>query len=194
MFRSSITIATLILLFTGLNAADKTGDVVPPENRPAITAGIDQMLAATRAALTGEEINWQVIASGGTEGSSISFKLMGTVGQTAVGSGSSPNYGLSHGYWQDSTVDTTVTGCCLGEIRGNVDYDPGDNMDISDLVYLVDYMFTGGPPPPCIEEADMNCDGSIDISDLVWLVDYMFTGGLPPCFCDCSDCLFGSEQ
>ncbi len=132
---------------------------------------------------TGEQINWQVISSGGTEGSSTSFRLMGTVGQTAVGTGSSDSYGLSHGYWQDF-----AGGCCIPPLRGNVDYDPGDNIDISDLVYLVDYMFTGGDPPPCFEEADMNCDGSIDISDLVHLVDYMFTGGPPPCRCDCADC------
>lgn len=34
--------------------------------------------------------------------------------------------------------------CCV--IRGNVNDIGG--IDISDLVYLVDYMFTGGPVPP----------------------------------------------
>jgi hypothetical protein len=186
MLKSLFAITMLLLLmFTSLHSADRAGDDVSPENKTVVNPDVDQMLAATRAALTGEEINWQVVSSGGTEGSSASFKLMGTVGQTAVGAGSSASYGLNHGYWQDFVTDN---GCCLGEIRGNVDYDPGDNIDISDLVYLVDYMFTGGPPPPCFEEADMNCDGSIDISDLVWLVDYMFTGGPPPCRCDCADC------
>ena len=73
--------------------------------------------------------------------------------------------------------------CCVDD-RGNVDGDPDDIIDISDLVYLVDYMFTSGPAPTCAEEA--NIDGSccasgsseslsdIDISDLVYLVDYMF--------------------
>ncbi|MDH3891231.1 MAG: hypothetical protein OEV49_09115 [candidate division Zixibacteria bacterium] len=58
--------------------------------------------------------------------------------------------------------------------------------DISDLVYLVDFMFTGGPPPPCFDEADMDASGSIDISDLVYLVDFMFTGGPPPLECTSS--------
>jgi hypothetical protein len=81
--------------------------------------------------------------------------------------------------------------CCVG-IRGNVDSDQLDAIDISDLVYLVDYMFTGGPAPTCWSEA--NIDGSgpvgaedgsadIDISDLVYLVDYMFNGGLVPVSC-----------
>jgi C1A family cysteine protease len=37
-------------------------------------------------------------------------------------------------------------GCCLGTV-GNVDFDPSDAVDISDLVYLVDYMFTSGTAP-----------------------------------------------
>ena len=73
-------------------------------------------------------------------------------------------------------------GCCVG-IRGNVDNDPGNNIDISDLVYLVDYMFCQGPESPCPEEADIDGSGVLDISDLVRLVDYMFNSGLPPESC-----------
>lgn len=72
--------------------------------------------------------------------------------------------------------------CC--NIRGNVDDIGG--IDISDLVALVDYMFTDGLNPPCLAQANVNGSGGdtagdIDIADLVALVDYMFTGGpLPP--------------
>ena len=60
----------------------------------------------------------------------------------------------------------------------NSDDIPGD---ISDLVYLVDYMFVGGPAPPVMSVADIDGDpGSVDIVDLVYLVDYMFVGGPPP--------------
>ena len=71
---------------------------------------------------------------------------------------------------------------CLNPIRGDVDYSDG-GIDISDLVYLVSYMFSGGPPPPCFEEADMNATGGVDISDLIYLVDYMFSGGPAPLPC-----------
>ena len=71
---------------------------------------------------------------------------------------------------------------CVG-IRGNVDGIIGDVVDISDLVYLVDYMFNGGPPPPSMEEADLDASGQVDIADLVYLVDYMFNGGPPPLPC-----------
>ncbi len=49
---------------------------------------------------SGEEINWQVISSGGTEGSSIDYVVRGTVGQTAVGRGYSPDHNVSHGFRQ----------------------------------------------------------------------------------------------
>jgi len=63
---------------------------------------------------------------------------------------------------------------------GDIDTN-GDGPDISDLVYLVDWMFTGGPPPAVMDAADVdNSGGEIDISDLVYLVDYMFTGGPAP--------------
>jgi len=81
-----------------------------------------------------------------------------------------------------ATVTYGEPGCCVG-IRGNVDNDPGNNIDISDLVYLVDYMFCQGPESPCPEEADIDGSGVLDISDLVRLVDYMFNSGLPPESC-----------
>lgn len=79
------------------------------------------------------------------------------------------------------------TSCCVG-IRGNVDGDPGDNIDISDLVMLADYMFTGGLAPECWSEANVDGigpddAGGIDISDLVYLQDYMFTQGPEPPAC-----------
>ncbi len=76
--------------------------------------------------------------------------------------------------------------CCMPPIRGNIDYDPGDAIDIGDLVYLIDFMFTDGPAPECMEETDINGSGvgsPVDISDLVHLVDYMFNGGPEPAAC-----------
>ena len=79
-----------------------------------------------------------------------------------------------------------VETCC--ENRGDVNHD-GGGPDISDLVYMVDYMFSGGPPPPCYGgdvflEADVNGDGAgPDISDLVYLVSFMFQGGPAPVPC-----------
>ena len=127
-------------------------------------------------AKSGEEVNWQVISSGGARGSSTSYVLNGTVGQTAIGAGSSTNYAVSHGYWQDLGSDPT---CC--NIRGDVDH--AGSLDVADLTYLVAYLFTGGPSPPCYVEGDVDASGGLDVADLTYLVAYLFTGGPqpPPC-------------
>jgi hypothetical protein len=79
----------------------------------------------------------------------------------------------------DLSGDTT---CC--NIRGDIDHSGSTTIDISDLVYLIDYIFTGGPQPPCMAEADLaGPEDQIDISDLVYLIDYVFLGGPPPPAC-----------
>ena len=72
--------------------------------------------------------------------------------------------------------------CCSG-YRGNIDADPDDQITISDLVYLVDYMFNNGPEPACFKEANLDGTSIIDVSDLVILVEYMFNGGPQPIPC-----------
>lgn len=74
--------------------------------------------------------------------------------------------------------------CCIGN-RGDVNHD-GTDIDISDLLFMVDYMFLSPPGvnPPCPEEADVNATGVIDISDLLYMVDWIFVPGSPaplPC-------------
>lgn len=80
----------------------------------------------------------------------------------------------------------TVPPCCSGS-RGDVDNSGNEISDISDLLYLVDFMFSSpaGPAPVCPEEADVNGTGETDISDLLYLVDYMFDSpsGPPPVNC-----------
>ena len=78
--------------------------------------------------------------------------------------------------------------CCCKN-RGNVDglIGPAGPIDISDLTYLVAYMFGGGLPPPCPEQGNVDGlvgpAGPIDISDLTYLIAYMFGGGPPPPQC-----------
>lgn len=72
--------------------------------------------------------------------------------------------------------------CCDGA-TGNIDGSADGIVDISDLIYMVDFSFHQGPPPLCIEEADVNCSGVVDISDTIYMVDYMFGSGPPPCNC-----------
>jgi len=72
--------------------------------------------------------------------------------------------------------------CCIAA-RGDVNGDENE-ADILDLTYLVDYVFRGGPAPPCPSEADVNSDDTpANILDLTYLVDYIFRGGSVPGDC-----------
>jgi len=64
-------------------------------------------------------------------------------------------------------------------LPGDINGDSGEP-NIADLVYLVDYMFNMGPPPPVINLSDVNGDCEQNIADLVYLVDFMFNGGPAP--------------
>jgi hypothetical protein len=63
---------------------------------------------------------------------------------------------------------------------------PGDaNVDgkvtVSDVVYLVNYLFKGGPEPWKMY-SDANGDEKVTVSDVVYLVNYLFKGGPPAKF------------
>jgi hypothetical protein len=85
-----------------------------------------------------------------------------------------------------------ITGpACACPAQGDVK--PDGVPDVFDIVYLIDYAFSGGtqPPkdPPCphVDRGDVNCDGVDDVFDVVGLIDYVFSGGEPPCNpCACS--------
>ncbi len=54
-------------------------------------------------------------------------------------------------------------------------------VNISDAVYLVNYIFAGGPAPNPLASGDANCSGGVNISDAVYLINYIFSGGAAPC-------------
>jgi len=77
---------------------------------------------------------------------------------------------------------------------------PGDangsgDIDIDDVVYLIGYIFSGGPAPtPYLFCGDADCSGSyskgtndyapgVDIDDVVYLIGYIFSGGPAPVPC-----------
>jgi hypothetical protein len=49
------------------------------------------------------------------------------------------------------------------------------------VVYLINYLFKGGPTPVPKEAGDANCDATVSVSDAVYLINYLFKGGPSPC-------------
>ena len=65
-------------------------------------------------------------------------------------------------------------------ILGRGDANNNHQVNITDVVYMNSYLYSGGPAPPCMNNADANGDGRVDISDPVFLLNYLFNGGSPP--------------
>jgi hypothetical protein len=61
------------------------------------------------------------------------------------------------------------------------DADANGFVNISDAVYLIAYIFSGGPAPNPLEAGDADCNGFVNISDAVYLIAYIFSGGPAPC-------------
>lgn len=130
----------------------------------------------------GEEINWQVISNGGTDGSSASYNLRGTVSQTATADGSSASYGIKHGFWQ---IFDSSGGPCDGKCG---DANGDGSVNVSDAVYVINYVFSGGGAPlPVLACGDANTDGAVNVSDAVYVINYVFSGGGAPGDCSPGD-------
>ena len=55
-----------------------------------------------------------------------------------------------------------------------------DQINLADAVYLINYVFKGGPAPEPLCVGDANGDGAVNLADAVYLINYIFKGGLPP--------------
>ncbi len=64
-----------------------------------------------------------------------------------------------------------------GDVEGNGGIDPLDAM------YMVDYLWRGGPGPSCEEAADVDGSEQVDPLDALYLVNYLWNGGPAPVPC-----------
>jgi hypothetical protein len=65
------------------------------------------------------------------------------------------------------------------------------DINVADVVYIMDYIFQGGPPPDPYCSGEVNGDGSVNVGDAIYLVNYIFKGGPEP---NCSACNRAAKQ
>lgn len=61
------------------------------------------------------------------------------------------------------------------------DADNSGSVSISDVVFLINYIFSGGQAPDPLAAGDVDCSLAVNISDVVHLINYIFSGGPQPC-------------
>jgi len=103
----------------------------------------------------------------------------------SVGGGTQPITVARTGY---ETIDTvmlmnqarqlTVTLQAASFARGDCNGD--GTINVGDAIYVVNYIFKGGPSPRPYAAGDCNSDGAINLGDAIHIVNYIFKGGPPP--------------
>jgi hypothetical protein len=135
-----------------------------------------------RGPASGEKINWQVIAAGGSTGTTAGYVLGSTIGQTAVGSGIAGSVVLDHGFWQDLPLWES---CCFGPTLGNLDHSADGYVGMGDFTLMIDLLFITLEPLECMEEAnlDQSPDNLVTMTDFQLMIETLFItlAPLPSC-------------
>lgn len=69
--------------------------------------------------------------------------------------------------------------CASGLKHGDADHN--NVITVSDAVYIISYIFGGGPAPYSTTNGDADCNNLITVSDAVYIISYIFGGGPAPC-------------
>jgi len=62
-----------------------------------------------------------------------------------------------------------------GFIAGDANAD--GSVTLPDIIYLVNYVFKGGPAPAPLARGDVNASCNVNLADIIYLVNYVFKGG-----------------
>jgi hypothetical protein len=83
--------------------------------------------------------------------------------------------------WTEIYTDFYYDCCSSPQHAGDVNYDNTVNM--LDVLFLVDYLYKGGPDPVCYDRGDVDNDTSVNMLDILYLISSLYKGGPEPiCF------------
>jgi hypothetical protein len=72
-------------------------------------------------------------------------------------------------------IDLNLPPVVVGDVTGE------GSIDIADVIFLINYLYVGGPAPDPLMTGDPNCDGAVDIEDVIYILNYLFIQGPSPC-------------
>lgn len=91
--------------------------------------------------------------------------------------------GDRNGCWiavQNPTPGESNLGKCLRRSFLRGDADGNCSVDLTDAVFTLNYLFTGGKVPQCPDAADSDDNGRVELTDAVYTLGYLFLGSRPP--------------
>lgn len=106
--------------------------------------------------------------AGASQSNSFKIRVSSSAQPSPIGEGASTNFKVRGGYMYSASV-------LHGDANAN------GSINTADAVYIINYLFIGGPEPIPLEAGDVNCDGNVNTADVVYLNNYLYIGGPPPC-------------
>ena len=105
---------------------------------------------------------------GGTSTGGV-YAISGTIGQPDASNALTGGaYSLTGGFWAG----------IVSELRGDAD---GSNArSVSDVLYLINHLFAGGPAPGSACRGDADSSGATNVADVLFLINFLFAGGPTP--------------
>jgi hypothetical protein len=83
---------------------------------------------------------------------------------------------------EDGYFDPALTMPAMYRMCG--DADGNQVVNVSDIVYLINYVFGTGPAPNPMLGGDVDCNQVVNVSDIVYLINFVFGTGYDPCDTD----------
>ena len=74
--------------------------------------------------------------------------------------------------WGGAVDDTTII------LRGDSNMD--GCVDMADATYITNWLYSSGPEPGCMNQADVNDDTMVDLADALFIVNWLYNGGPTP--------------
>jgi bacillolysin len=139
----------------------------------------------------GVAYNAQLTATGGTgtitwsdrdgslEGTGLALSssgvLSGTASEAAVRTFTAKAVDAAGSVFEKPLEITIVRPYECGDANGD------HQINVADAVYIIAYVFRGGPAPTPVEAGDATCNGTVNVADAVYIIAYVFRGGPAPC-------------
>lgn len=115
-----------------------------------------------------------LISSGGSD--TVAFAIIGGTTYADMVNGANA---------ASAVYDSVIANCCEG-LRGNLVGDlKTDGITVADINYIVNFLWRGGPEPPCWDEANVNgsTNLSVNVADVVYMVRWLWQGGAAALHC-----------
>ncbi|MBI4603751.1 MAG: hypothetical protein HY721_17490 [Planctomycetes bacterium] len=79
-----------------------------------------------------------------------------------------------------TTVEVTVSDKPPEPVFHRGDADQNGQLQLTDAIRILGFLFLGGPAPDCLDAADADDNGQLQLTDAIRILGFLFLGGVPP--------------